>query len=341
MLRLLSLPTFVLVVLGFLSPPAHGRSFRVARIPNGGVISCANCHVNPGGAGTRTAMGAAVFAAIGGTSSNVAFWTPAFAALDSDGDGRTNGEELRDPDGDLIAIDAVGVTNPGNRPPTITATTLPAATMGVAYSSTTTATDAEANAFTFTKVSGPSWLSVTPAGAVSGVPPDGSSGSYPVAIRVTDSGTSSKGYSLGSNTQTYTLNVISSYSGWQTLNFTLPTEAAIASPLADADDDSLANVLEYSVRLPARTASSPSFFAITPDSDGRLTTTFNVRDDDPKLSITMEAAADLTFTNLTTIPPIISDPVPGDGVREYFFKDSVLPQPGVNRFVRIRVSLLP
>ncbi len=333
--------TLALFALGFLGSLAHSRSFRVARIPNGTVISCANCHVNPAGSGTRTAFGAAVNTAISGTSSNVPFWTPAFAALDSDGDGRTNGEELRDPDGDLLPIDAVGVTNPGNRPPNFTGTPVPTATMGVAYNSTTTATDAEANAFTFAKVSGPTWLSVSSSGAVSGIPPAGSSGSYSVAIRVTDSGTLTKGFSLGSNTQTYTLNVISSYSGWQTLNFTLPTEATLASPLADPDRDGLANVLEYSVRLPARTASSSALFATTPDFDGRLTTTLDVRDDDPKLTVIMEAANDLTFTNPTMIAPIISDPVPGDGVRQYLFIDNVLPQPGAGRFVRIRVSLLP
>jgi hypothetical protein len=340
-MRLPPLLTLLLCALGFLCPQAHGRNFRVARIPNGSVISCANCHVNPAGAGTRTAFGAAVNTAIGGTSSNVAFWTADFAALDSDGDGRTNGVELRDPDGDLIPIDAVGVTNPGNRPPNFTATPVPSATMGVAYNSTTTAVDAEANAFTFAKVSGPSWLSVSSAGAVSGLPPAGSAGSFPVTIRVTDSGTLTKGYSLGSNTQTYTLNVISSYSGWQSLNFTLPTEAALASPLADPDHDGLANVLEYAVRLPSRTSSSSALFATTPDVEGRLTATLDVRDDDPKLSVIMEAADDLTFTNPTTIAPEVTDPVPGDGVQRYFFMDNVLPQSGAGRFVRIRVSLLP
>lgn len=331
----------ILFALGLISPSAQGRSFRVARLPNGNVISCANCHVNPGGAGTRTALGQAVFSAIGGTSSNVAFWTPAFAALDSDGDGRTNGQELRDPDGDLVPIDAVGVTNPGNRPPNFTSTAMPPATMGIAYNFTTTASDAEANAFTFAKVSGPTWLAVSSAGMVSGVPPDGSSGSFAVVIRVTDSGTSSKGFSLASTSQTTTLNVISAYSGWQTLNFTLPAEAALASTLADPDQDGLANLLEYAVRLPARISSSPGYFAAVPDMEGRPTFTFNVRDDDSKLSVIMEAAAELAFTNRTTIQPIITDPVPGDGMRQYFFRDTVAPQPGVNRFVRIRVSLLP
>ena len=47
------------------------------------------------------------------------FWGPELAALDSDGDGFTNGEELGDPDGtwqegDAAPGDAADITHPGN-----------------------------------------------------------------------------------------------------------------------------------------------------------------------------------------------------------------------------------
>ncbi len=333
--------TLAVCLAGVLCREAQGRSFRVARIPNGSVATCSNCHVNPNGGGTRTPFGAAVFTAIGGTSTDVPFWNATLAALDSDGDGITNGGELLDPDGDGTPSGSVGVTNPGNRPPTFTSAAVTTATMGLAYSYTATATDTEANAFTFTRVSGPSWLSVSTAGAVSGIPPAGAAGNQSVTLRVTDAGTATKGYSRGSTTQTYGLNVISSYAGWQSLNFTLPAEAALAAPTADPDSDGLSNLLEYAVRLPARSASSPLYFATTADAAGRLLTILNVRDDDPKLSVVMEAADDLSFAGATTIAPVITDPIPGDGLKQYKFLDTVTPEQAAARFVRIRVSVLP
>lgn len=332
-------PALTAILAGLLCIEAQGRPFRVVRIPNGAVANCSNCHVNPAGAGTRTAFGAAVFAAIGGTSADVPFWNATLAALDSDGDGRTNGAELLDPDGDGIASGSTGVTNPGNRPPNFTGTPTPTATMGIRYNSTTTASDAELNGFTFAKVTGPAWLAVSSSGALSGTPPDGSAGPQVVSIRVTDFGTAAKGYSLGSTTLNFVLNVKSSYAGWQALNFALPTEAALAAPLADPDGDGIANVLEYALRSPARAPSSPAIFASNVDAAGHLTAVLNIRDDDGNLSVVMEAADDLEFVNPTIVAPIITDPIASDGLVQYLFVDSVAPSQNAARFVRFRVSL--
>ncbi|MBX3747419.1 MAG: CHRD domain-containing protein [Verrucomicrobiae bacterium] len=118
----------VLTLLAWGGPPAvKAMDFRVAQLPNGHVFQCANCHVSPGGGGPRNPFGQAVEAITGTTSR--AFWSAALAALDSDGDGFTNGEELGDPEGTRNLIPNHQVTNPGdpnsrpappaNQPPTV------------------------------------------------------------------------------------------------------------------------------------------------------------------------------------------------------------------------------
>lgn len=78
----------------FLDVSVEARSFRVSQIPNGNVNQCANCHLNPGGGGLRNTFGQAVEA---GLISGDVDWGATLAALDSDGDGFTNGQELQDP----------------------------------------------------------------------------------------------------------------------------------------------------------------------------------------------------------------------------------------------------
>jgi hypothetical protein len=322
-----------------LALPCHARSFRNARIPNGTIATCSNCHVNPGGAGTRTPFGQAVFVAIGGTSSDVAFWNAALASADADGDGVSNGTELRDPDGDGTAINAIGVTNPGNRPPVFTSLATTSATMGIAYSYQAATTDAENNARTYTKNAGPSWITVSTAGLVTGTPPVNSAGTQNIVIRATDSGTSSTGFSRGSTDQSYTLSIGSSFTGWQNLNFALPAQAAIATNLADPDQDGLNNLTEYALRLPPQTSSAFSFTGPTNTAGGQLRLSLPVRDDDVKLSVVMETASELPFAIFTTIStPTVTDPVLGDGLRTLEFLDTVT---GTRRFGRIKFILLP
>lgn len=74
------------------------RDFRVSKIPNGMKFQCANCHVNPGGGGARNAFGQAVEARVT-FNGQENFWDAQLAALDSDGDGKSNGRELGDPNG--------------------------------------------------------------------------------------------------------------------------------------------------------------------------------------------------------------------------------------------------
>jgi autotransporter-associated beta strand protein len=79
-----------------------------------------------------------------------------------------------------------------NVPPVFTANPIvkPAATENVAYSQSLTGSATDANAgdpLTFTKTSGPTWLTVAPTGALSGTPADANTGANSFGVRVTDS----------------------------------------------------------------------------------------------------------------------------------------------------------
>jgi hypothetical protein len=76
---------------------AFGCPGYVDLIPNGSVYSCNTCHL--------TGVFGQDFGDGGGQ------WTAALAALDSDGDGYSNGAELLDPDGNW----SVGDPDPGDQ----------------------------------------------------------------------------------------------------------------------------------------------------------------------------------------------------------------------------------
>ncbi len=93
------------------------RSFRVQQVPYGSKYSCNTCHTNGGGT-PRNAFGKDVESRVS-PGGNETFWGPELAALDSDGDGFTNGEELQDPNGtwkqgDPDPGDPNAVTHPGD-----------------------------------------------------------------------------------------------------------------------------------------------------------------------------------------------------------------------------------
>lgn len=322
---------------------AGARDFRVNQLPNGNAFSCATCHVSAFGGGARNAFGLAVQAITG--SSSRAFWSPALAAQDSDGDGFSNGTELGDPEGDFSVIPGWVPTNPGNRssrpapenqPPQFTSTPVTAAFQGEPYLYAAAASDPENTALTFSKVAGPDWLSVAADGRVSGTPPDLTFGEFPVTLRVTDSGSPAR-----SAEQTYTLTVAARFSGWQAQHFNLPAEAALAEPLADPDADRLPNLIEYALRRNPRVPDAPALVRPEFAPDGGVSLSVSVRRDDPKVRVMLEAAGEVPFAAPTA--GNLVETVPGDaGLQTLRFADPLkLSETGGRRFWRLKFELLP
>ena len=101
----------VLFLGGLVAEEAYARGKRVSQIPNGAVFSC---KLMPHG---RRRFHRANAFWIGNRKPTFSprpvqpvdvLWAPELAALDSDGDGASNGAELGDPDGTWVA----GDTNP-------------------------------------------------------------------------------------------------------------------------------------------------------------------------------------------------------------------------------------
>jgi len=118
-MRSLSLLSCLVVLCGLVlgASSSEARSFRVGQIPNGSQANCLSCHTS-GFGGARNAFGTQIefsFLTVSGAVGSVV-WGPALAALDADGDGYTNGEELGDP---------TGAWRPGNANPTLLVATLP------------------------------------------------------------------------------------------------------------------------------------------------------------------------------------------------------------------------
>jgi hypothetical protein len=176
----------------------EARPQRVDQIPNGSVNGCANCHLDPAGGGPRNGFGQAVvngFLLGSGASASVV-WSPALAALDSDGDGFSNGTELGDPDGDgtPVAGSQATATNPGNASslpqvansaPVFAALSAQSVKEGALLSLTVSASDANKDAVTLSATNLPAGATFS-GGKFSWTPGFDQSGDFTVSFTATD-----------------------------------------------------------------------------------------------------------------------------------------------------------
>lgn len=341
------IPILAVFALGLLSPDVMAKNGREFMLPNGTVNSCANCHINPGGGGERNAFGLAVFAAMGSIprAANFDFWDAELAALDSDGDGFSNGTELGDPDGDFQNVGPTSdVSLPGdpnsmppaaNTAPGFTSSPVTIARIGEEYSYAAKGFDFEGQSLTFSKVSGPSWINVTTGGLVTGTPPVDAAGDHPISLRVSDNGSP-----VMSGTQNYTLTVSASFAGFQNLNFDLPGEAALAAADQDPDNDELPNIVEYALRTdprvpdPLQVPGTPQF-----DGAGKMQFVLQVRDDDPSLMAQLETSDGLPFSSPSVIDPVESDPNGADGLKTWVFTDTISRDSIMSRYGRLKFQI--
>ncbi len=213
------------------------------------------------------------------------------------------------------------------------------ATGGSPFAGQLSATDADTvSVLSFTKQSGPAWLSVSPTGALSGTPANANAGLNAFTVAVSD----------GTATVTATLNVTvtptgPSFNAFAASRFT-PGEQAdplVSGPAADPDHDGIPNLLEYAFGLDPK---SPASSAVP---KAQLTTV--VSSQHIGLTYTrLKGATDLTFT-----PEFSSSPSDagftasaftevgvqdnGDGTETVTIRDAA-PVTGAPRFARLRVT---
>lgn len=319
------------------------RGHRPAQTPNGAAFNCRTCHTSTlGNANNVNVFGNAVRPSVTFPNSSLAaFWTPALAAGDADGDGFSNGLELGDIDGDGVLERITGISNPGdasstpvipNTAPSFTSTAVTAAIKGIAYSYQAAATDAEQHSVTFSKVSGPAWLNVSASGLVSGTPPDNANAIEAVTVRALDNGAPPE-----SADQSFNIAVTASFLGWQRLNFAGGENDPAAAPDRDNESDRLPNFIEYATRGNPAVANSFGF-PLGFDGSQRATFAIDIRDDDPHLAVIAEFAGEARFGNLISVNATVTDPTPNDGLKRLTFTDAIANGSGIHRFVRLKFS---
>lgn len=291
---------------------AEARSFRssINFMPNAEAIDgrgCVNCHISPFGGGRRNDFGEAVNALVtpGGRQQ---FWSQLFA-VDSDGDGFTNGEEMGDPDGTFSGGTwdqdprLIAVGNPGllssvpeleaiATAPVIVSGPAERAVLGEPFSSPIIA---EGEALEFALIEGPEWAQLDPvSGVLSGTPSVDLLGAATVTIRVVNADNLAL-----FDEATFTVSYQSSYRGWVLGEFGADAAPEVTAPDADPDEDGLSNVVEYATRSNPNAATTPIVGTHIPqialDDTDRLSVRMGVRTDDPSLAIEVDFAATVAF----------------------------------------------
>jgi uncharacterized protein (TIGR03382 family) len=105
-------PIALSAVIALATTPSLARPEYIDGVPG---VDCGSCHVSAGGGGPRNAFGADVEAKMPFTGPTDETWAILFC-IDSDGDGKTNGQELGDPCGTWRVGDTspTAASNPGD-----------------------------------------------------------------------------------------------------------------------------------------------------------------------------------------------------------------------------------
>lgn len=217
---------WALLVACLFAATLNAREWRVGQIPNGTVFGCANCHTSAAGGGARNPFGLAVQQRVSPFGFEE-FWDATLATMDSDGDGASNGTELRDPDGDGTPSGSTGVTNPGNassRPPSAPTVTIMSPANNEVFTAPATITitaNATVTGSTITSVEffdGTTSLGTDNTSPYS-VTPTLSAGAHVLTARAT----AANGQSSTSTDVTITVNAATA----PIVSITLPTEGAV------------------------------------------------------------------------------------------------------------------
>lgn len=320
---------------------AGARSFRVSMFPNGNSLSCSACHVRSSGGGPRTPFGEETRRLVG--SSRNSFWTASLAALDSDGDGFTNGQELGDPDGTWRQGDAhpspSEATNPGdasskpeivvNSAPEISSTPPESGFFGEPIEYQIIASDADNDVLAYDLMDSPEWLSMTSDGTLIGTPPATADREFTVTVRVSD------GKEEGTADQTFRIRLAASFAGWRELVLN-DQDGSLAG---DPDGDGVPNLVAYALGLDPTAGAGFTFPSLGFDSENRGTLEFDVRGDDPKLGIFVDVSSSVDFAVIESLEGEILDDDEGTGRKRVRFRDSLDRSDNQRRFFRLRVTL--
>jgi hypothetical protein len=225
-------------------------------------------------------------------------------------------------------------TSPSNDPPTLPTNplTLSPAIPDTAYLESLAAAYSDPfDTVSWTKISGPSWLSTDTSGNLSGTPTWSDIGLNTFVFRVTDS------YGAWADL-TVLINVLHPYNNWRASNFTTGElgNPAISGFSADPDGDGVPNLLEYALGgNPKNSLSSATPFvsSVPVGPEERLTLTFT-----PQtlagLRYYIEVSNDLvSWTTAADVTALLTSGVP------YTFTDAVDLLSAPRRFALLRVEL--
>lgn len=225
-----------------------------------------------------------------------------------------------------------------NHAPSFTSTTLtkPDAAAGAAYGGQTLAADATdpdaGDTLTFSKVSGPAWLTVGASGALGGTPGAADAEANSFTVRVTDAGGRSADATLAINVTT------TPWQSWKETHFGAnANNDAVAGDNADPDGDGIRNLLEYALATNPNTGNVSGMVhemaSIGPDKFLRLSVAKNPAATDVQFTVQVNGnlanpagwnSAETVIEENTATTLIVRDTVPGP-----------------SRFIRLEVTRTP